>query len=179
MGLTGVAKAYGDLGPRCNGADVVGRQGMEGITMRLAAAAALALSLSACGPTYRNHGYVPVERELSLIQPGIDTRESVEAAIGRPATSGVERGDAWYYVQSRTRRLGPLAPRTIDRQLVAVSFSPSGTVQNIERFGLERGRVVTLSRRVTETTVRDYGLLRQLLGNFGRINVGQGLADEI
>lgn len=145
----------------------------------VAVAAVLAVSLSACGPTYRNHGYVPVDRELAGIRPGVDTRESVEAAIGRPATSGVERADAWYYVQSRTRRLGPLAPRTIDRQLVAVSFAPGGTVENIERFGLERGRVVALSRRVTETSIRDFGLLQQILGNFGRINVADTLADGL
>ena len=145
----------------------------------LPAAAVLALVLASCGPIYRNHGYVPVDRDLAGLRVGVDTRESVEAAIGRPATSGVERSDAWYYVQSRTRTLGPLAPRVIDRQLVAVSFAPGGTVANVERFGLERGRVVTLSRRVTETSIRDFGLLQQILGNFGRINVGDTLADDL
>lgn len=152
---------------------------MGRITRATAAAAALAATLAACGPTYRNHGYVPVDRDLAALRLGVDTRESVEAAIGRPATSGIERSDAWYYVQSRTRRLGPLAPQVIERELVAVSFAPSGTVENVERFGLERGRVVPLSRRVTETTIRDFGLLQQILGNFGRINVGETLADGI
>lgn len=152
---------------------------MGRITRGLALGAIVSASLAACGPTYRNHGYVPVDRELALIRPGVDTRESVEAAIGRPATTGVERADAWYYVQSRTRRLGPLAPQTVERELVAVSFAPGGTVENIERFGLDRGRVVPLSRRETETTIRDFGLIQQLLGNFGRINVGDTLADSI
>ena len=145
----------------------------------LALGAVVAISLSACGPIVRNHGYVPVDRDLALIRPGVDTRETVETAIGRPSTTGVERADAWYYVQSRTRRLGPLAPRTVDRQLVAISFAPGGTVANVERFGLERGRVVPLSRRETETTIRDIGLIGQILGNFGRINLGDTLADSI
>ncbi len=152
---------------------------MAGITRGLALAAILLTAPIACGPTFRNHGYVPAERDLALLTVGASTREAVEAAVGRPATNGVEREEAWYYVQSRTRTVGPLAPRTIDRELVAISFSPSGTVSNVERFGLERGRAVPLSRRVTETTIRDFGLIQQILGNFGRINLGDQLADGI
>lgn len=142
-------------------------------------AAVLLTALAACGATYRNHGYVPTDRDLAALAVGVDTRETVEAAIGRPATSGVERADAWYYVQSRVRTLGPLPPRTTERQLVAVSFTSGGTVENIERFGLERGRVVPLSRRVTRTSIRDFGLIQQIIGNFGRINVGDTLADGL
>ena len=152
---------------------------MGRITRGLALAAVLLTAPAACGATYRNHGYVPADRDLAAIGVGVDTRETVETAIGRPATSGVEDAEAWYYVQSRVRTLGPLPPRTTERQLVAVSFAPDGRVANIERFGLERGRVVALSRRVTETTIRDFGLLQQILGNFGRINVSDQLADGI
>ena len=152
---------------------------MARITRGLALAVVLMAGLAACGATYQNHGYVPDDRDLQKLRPGIDTRETVETTIGRPATNGVERDDAWYYVQTRAKTLGPLAPRTIERQLVAVSFSQGGTVSNIERFGLERGRVVPLSRRVTTTSIRDFGLIQQILANFGRINVGDALADEI
>lgn len=146
---------------------------------RMALAVTLLASLAACGATFQNHGYVPDDRDLQKLRPGIDTHETVETIIGRPATSGIERDDAWYYVQTRERTLGPLAPRTMRRQLVAVSFAPNGTVSNIERFGLERGRVVSLSRRVTRTSIRDFGLIQQIFANFGRINIGDTLADEI
>lgn len=140
--------------------------------------AALLTGLGACAATYRNHGYVPNEAQLGVISVGADTRETVEAAIGLPSTSGVVRDDAWYYIQSRVRNYAWRASETLDRQLVAVSFSPGGTVENIERFGLERGRVVTLSRRVTTTSIRQYGLIQQLVRNFGRIDVTQGLEDD-
>ena len=140
--------------------------------------AALLTGLGACAATYRNHGYVPNDGQLQTLAVGRDTRESVEAAIGRPSTNGVERGDAWYYVQSRVRNYAWQAPETTERQLVAVSFAPGGTVENIERFGLERGRVVTLSRRITTTSIREYGLIQQLVRNFGRIDVAQGLVDD-
>jgi outer membrane protein assembly factor BamE (lipoprotein component of BamABCDE complex) len=138
----------------------------------------LALAVGACSATFRNHGYVPEPEALSAIVVGVDTQATVESTIGRPATGGVIRDDAWYYVRSRVRNFGPMPPQTVERELVAISFQgEAGTVASIERFGLERGRVVNLSRRVTETSIADAGLVRQLLRNFGRINIGEALAD--
>ena len=143
---------------------------------RIATILLVLTSLSACSATFRNHGYVPNESALREITVGRDTRDTVETMIGRPATSGVEGEDAWYYVQEQVRHFAWRAPRTTNRQLVAVSFAPNGTVSNIERFGLERGRVVPLSRRVTETSIREFSLIQQILRNFGRIDVGDALA---
>ena len=57
--------------------------------------------------------------------------------------------------------------------MVAISFSEAGNVTNIERFGLERGRVVALSRRVTESNIKGIGFLRQLFGSIGRLRADQ------
>ena len=134
---------------------------------------ALALALSAttgCAPLYQNHGYIPDEDILSEIVVGVDTRETVEDVAGPPSASGVLREDGFYYVRSRMRTIGPLRPREIERQVLAISFSDDGVVENIESFGLEEGRVVALSRRVTDNGVTNLGFLRQLLGNVGRVN---------
>lgn len=139
--------------------------------------AGLVAGLAACSATFRNHGYVPDETELLRLVVGVSTRDTVESTIGRPSTNGVERGDAWYYVQSRVRNYAWRAPQTLERQLVAVSFAENGTVANVERFGLERGRVVPLSRRVTTTSIREFGLIQQIVRNFGRLDIAQGLAD--
>jgi hypothetical protein len=50
-------------------------------------------------------------------------------------------------------------------------------VSNVERFGLENGNVVALSRRVTQDNVRDTTFLRQLFGSIGRFNAGDFLGD--
>lgn len=138
-------------------------------------AGGLALA-AACGPIVTNHGYVPGEAALSLLVVGVDTMDSVEATVGRPSTSGVLQDDAWYYVRETRRTFGPARPRPIDRELVALSFDGDRRLGNVERFGLEDGRVVTLSRRVTETTIRDFGLIQQILRNFGRIDLGEAVA---
>lgn len=131
---------------------------------------ALTLGISGCSPQYSNHGYIPPEEELALIAVGTDTRESVAEKVGVPTSSGVLNNSGYYYVRMRTRVIGPLAPKEIDRQVVAISFSDAGIVQNVERFGLEQGQVVPISRRITSSAVSDKTFLRQLLGNIGRFN---------
>ena len=58
----------------------------------------------------------------------------------------------------------------VDRQVLAISFSPEGVVNNIERYGLQDGQVVPISRRVTESADGDIGFIRKLFGNIGRIS---------
>lgn len=132
----------------------------------------LSLSLIACAPIYRNHGYIPEQVELDAIKIGA-SREEVAAAIGRPSASGLLNDVGWFYVQSRWEHKGGRSPKEIDRQVVAISFSEAGNVTNIERFGLERGRVVALSRRVTESNIKGIGFLRQLFGSIGRLRADQ------
>ena len=129
-----------------------------------------AVVVSGCVAQYQNHGYVPTEEDLAEVIVGSDNRISVAEKIGVPASSGVLNDEGYYYVRTRMRTLGPLAPREIDRQVVAISFSSAGLVQNVERFGLEDGQVVTLQRRVTSSPVNNRGFIRQLLGNLGRFD---------
>jgi outer membrane protein assembly factor BamE (lipoprotein component of BamABCDE complex) len=141
------------------------------------AALALAVCVSACAAVYRNHGYVPVEDDLALVEVGVDTRETVAEKIGRPSAQGLLNDVGWFYVQSRFKHLGPREPQEIERQVVAVTFTEAGVVDNIGRYGLEDGRVVEISRRVTETNIKGVGFIRQLLSNFGRIRLDQIGAD--
>jgi outer membrane protein assembly factor BamE (lipoprotein component of BamABCDE complex) len=130
------------------------------------------LLIAACSTVYRNHGEVPTDDELALVEVGVDTRETVSEKIGRPTASGLLNDLGWFYVQSRWAYRGAFEPKEIERQVVSITFTEAGRVQNIERFGLERGKVVPLSRRVTETSVKGLSVIQQLLGSFGRIGPG-------
>ncbi len=136
------------------------------------------VAIAACTPIERNHGYVPSDAELSLLTVGVDTRETLTEAVGPPTSGGVLDGSDFYYVASKFRHYGAFAPEEVDRQVVAVSFSEAGTIANIERFGLQDGRVVALSRRVTDDGIRDTTFLRQLMGSFGRIDAGTFLGES-
>lgn len=135
-------------------------------------ASALILALTACGPTYRNYGYVPPQEELDQITVGIDTRATVQETLGYVGSSSVVGDDAMYFVRSRVKTVAMLEPEVIEREVVAVSFDGNGVVQNVESFGLEDGRVVQLSRRVTDSSVAGKSFIRQLLGNIGQFTPG-------
>lgn len=141
-----------------------------GLRVLKAAFLSVGIGLAGCTPQFSNHGYIPPPEDLEQIEVGSDTRETVAEKVGVPVSSGVLNDSGYYYVRMRTRAIGPLAPQEIDRQVVAISFSSNGIVQNVERFGLERGQVVPLERRVTSSPVSDASFLRQLLGNIGRFN---------
>lgn len=134
----------------------------------------LALALAACSATFDNHGYVPPPEDLAEVGIG-DSRAAVTEAIGTPGAAGVMRDEAWFYTAYRVRNYAYRAPEVTEREILAVSFDGGGRVANIEEFGLEDGRIVQLSRRVTTSTVQDVGFLRQILSNFGRINVADVL----
>lgn len=130
-----------------------------------------------CTTLYRNHGYAPTDDQLNEVLVGVDTRGTVSDIIGPPTAGGVTNGGGFFYVQSRFRLLGPLEPREIDREVVAIRFDDEGVVSNVERFGLENGNVVALSRRVTQDNIRDTTFIRQLFGSIGQFNAGDFLGD--
>ena len=137
---------------------------------KMAYVTAFVAVLAGCVAKDRFHGFVPEAEDLAAVQIGSDTRESIIATLGRPSASGIVSGSAFYYIASTFRHFGAAAPKEIDRQIVAINFDPKGVVRNIESFGLEDGQVVVLSRRVTDSGLRDISLLSQLVGAIGRFN---------
>ena len=135
----------------------------------------LVLLLVACSPAQRFHGYAPDDAALAEIRVGQDTRDTVAEKVGRPGIGGVMEGSAWYYVQSDWIEHSYRAPVEVKREVVAISFTPAGRVANIERFGLEDGAVIALSRRVPDTGLSSASILRSIFSNLGRFNPAQAL----
>lgn len=139
---------------------------------RFAVALLAVTALGACTAAIRNHGYIPPEEVLDEIVVGVDTRATVEDTAGSPTALGMVDDSGFYYVRSRMRSFAFTAPQVVEREVLAITFDEAGVVQNIERFGLEEGRVITLERRVTEVTGVRGTFLRQLLRNLGRFAPG-------
>lgn len=127
------------------------------------------LLVAACAPTTQVHGYVPSPDEVSRITPGVDTFATVEETLGLPSSGGLLAGSAWYYVQSVIENYTYNPPRVIDRTIVAVNFDDNGVVRDVARYGIEDGRIVTLTTRVTETGGRELGIIEQLFGNIANL----------
>ena len=132
-------------------------------------AALLAGLVTGCSPVVRQHGYAPVAEQLAEIRPGVDTRETVQRKIGRPASSGIFTDNGWYYVSSTVERLTYHAPKVVDRRVVAITFGPNDVVASVNEYGLQDGRVIDLATETTPTHGRQLTILEQAFGNLGVI----------
>ena len=124
-------------------------------------------ALAACSNIDRKHGYVPEDTDLNQIVVGVDTKETVADIVGQPTAAGILADSGWYYVASKFRAYGLRERKEVDREVVAISFASDGTVSNVERFGLQDGQVIAISRRVTDSNIKGVSFLRQLFGSIG------------
>ena len=147
-----------------------GQAGAFGCALRRGLAVLAVVAAVACTPIYANHGYVPEDKDLADLKTGVDTRDSVAAFLGRPSAEGLVGDVEWFYVQSRWKTVGGREPKEIDRQVVAISFDPNGKVSNVERFGLDKGQVIAISRRITSEPIKGKSALAQIFANVGRLD---------
>jgi outer membrane protein assembly factor BamE (lipoprotein component of BamABCDE complex) len=134
-------------------------------------------SIAGCAPTYTNHGFAPQMEALQDIAAGVDTRGSVMRKLGRPSADASFEDDTWYYVASRMEHFAFYEPEVIERTVVSVRFDPNGLVSEVDRFGLEDGRIVSLVTNTTPTYGRELNALQQIFGNVGRVNAGDVLGN--
>jgi outer membrane protein assembly factor BamE (lipoprotein component of BamABCDE complex) len=139
--------------------------------LRLSAAAliAAAAATTACSPVQTYNGFMPDRNNQEIPEPqvGVDTRDTVMQRFGSPSTTAIFDQTAWYYVSSVQERVAFYKPRITERRVMVVRFD-GDTVSAVEKFGLERGRIVAYNEEVTPTRGRELGLLEQLLGNVGQ-----------
>ena len=132
----------------------------------------------ACGGQYRNHGYMPLPKDVDALIAGVDTRDGIVEVMGLPSTGGVFTDDALYYVRSRVHHRGYARPNEVNREVLVLSFDDSQVLINVERFGIEKGKLVRLEHRITEAPGGDRGVLEQIIGSIGGFNPAS-IVDEL
>ncbi|MGF1650404.1 MAG: outer membrane protein assembly factor BamE [Hyphomicrobiaceae bacterium] len=140
------------------------------------AAAILAASLAAgCGATITKHGNHLRETDVQQVQPGMG-EDQVRMALGSPATtSQTQNGTAYYYISSTTKQQAFFAPTEVDRTVLAVYFSPLGTVERVGNYGLRDGKVFDyLSKTTPAAHERDETIFAMLFRNIGRRGLSGG-----
>jgi outer membrane protein assembly factor BamE (lipoprotein component of BamABCDE complex) len=129
---------------------------------------AAALPLAGCDSTITKHGTQFHDGDLQQIQPGM-SQEQVRMNLGTPATTAVVgTGQAYYYISSTQTQSAFFLPSEKDRQVVAVYFSPGGTVERVANYGLKDGRVFDYVSRTTPAPGgHDDSIVHQLFRNLG------------
>ena len=138
-----------------------------------ACAAALAcLMLAACAEVVTKHGHQFQDNDLQQVSPGM-SEDQVRSTLGTPTTTAsVGAGRAFYYISSTTGQTSFLKPVEKDRRVVAIYFSPMGSVDRVAHYGLKDGKVFDYVKQQTPTPARDEGLLKALFRNLGTKQLG-------
>ncbi|WP_135210442.1 outer membrane protein assembly factor BamE [Vitreimonas flagellata] len=133
-----------------------------------AIAVALAAGAAACAPVQSYNGFRADRNNEEIPDPqvGVDTRDTVVQRFGSPSTSAVFDQTAWYYVGSVQERVAFYTPRITERRVMVVRFD-GDVVSGVEKYGMERGRIISYDDNETPTRGRELGVLEQLLGNVG------------
>jgi outer membrane protein assembly factor BamE (lipoprotein component of BamABCDE complex) len=152
------------------------KSGVSMTAARLTLMPLLLVALAGCSARQiqNNQGYIADEELTSSVQPGVDTKESVEKALGRPTLTSKWDANVWYYVSRNTKQLAFARPVPKDQRIMIVTFAPDGTVANVERRGLEKVANITPESDKTPTLGREATLLEDLFGNIGTVGAAPG-----
>lgn len=132
------------------------------------------LVLGACAPLSDIQGHVPDEEQIAKIQPKLSNQSDVLRLLGSPSNVGTFETTTWYYISKHTETFAFFEKDLLKQQVLAISFSKTGIVEKIERYGLDDARKIELVERVTPTRGKELGLFQQIFGNIGRFTGQDG-----
>ncbi|HEU4377779.1 MAG TPA: outer membrane protein assembly factor BamE [Hyphomicrobiaceae bacterium] len=146
---------------------------VHGQALRVAALAALgALVLTACSETVTVRGHQFQDSDLQRVNKGMG-QDQVRAALGSPTTTAaVGTGSAYYYISSTEGQSSFFKPVERDRKVLAVYFTPMGSVDRVAQYGLKDGKVFDYVKNETPNAARDENILKKLFRNLGTKQLG-------
>ena len=131
--------------------------------------------LSGCTAIREHRGYIVDPVLVAAVQPGVDNRESVQSTLGRPTFTGQFDQRDWYYVSRETSQRAFNNPRPVEQTVLHIRFSQSGTVEEVNRTGLELARAINPSGDRTPTLGSERSFFEDIFGNIGAVGQrGQG-----
>ena len=141
--------------------------------LRGAALVALAaLVLTACSETVTVRGHQFQETDVQRVTKGMG-QDQVRAALGSPTTTAaVGTGSAFYYISSTEGQAAFFKPTERDRKVLAVYFTPVGSVERVAQYGLKDGKVFDYVKNETPNAARDEGMLKKQFRNLGTKQLG-------
>ena len=135
---------------------------------------AAALVTSGCSRVKAQQGYLVDETLFTSILPGVDNRESVSRTLGRPTFAAQFDSGSWYYVSRLTGQYAFVAPKTLQQQILIVSFDPDGNVSKVERRGMEKIARISPEDDKTQTLGKSESFFQELFGNVGQVGAAGG-----
>lgn len=142
------------------------------VACSLACAVLTSVLLSACTETITKHGHQFQDNDLQQVSTGM-SQDQVKNTLGTPTTTAtVGGGSAFYYISSTSGQTSFFKPVEKDRKVLAVYFSPLGSVTRVAQYGLKDGKVFDYVKQQTPAPSRDEGILKALFRNLGTKQLG-------
>ena len=138
----------------------------------------VALMLASCGPPVDLRGNAPDKSALADVKPGVTDKASVTKLLGSPSTVATFDANTWYYVSQETKSVAFFKPTLLDQHVVAISFDDKGVVQKIAQLDMKDHEDIAPNPNATPAPGREFTLLEQLIGNFGRFSSSQTPTSE-
>ena len=133
-----------------------------------------ALAAAGCTSIRAHQGFVADPVLIASVQPGVDNRDSVQGTLGRPTFTGQFDTRDWYYVSRETKQLAFARPSPSAQTVLHIRFDAAGTVEAVDRSGLELARNVSPAGGATPTLGSHRSFFQEIFGNIGSVGQGQG-----
>jgi outer membrane protein assembly factor BamE (lipoprotein component of BamABCDE complex) len=137
-------------------------------------ATGLVLALGACEQTVQVRGNMPLDEDLSRINPGVHSRNDVARLLGSPSAVSTFQDSKWYYIGQKTSDFAFFAPEVLERKVVVVSFDDTGNVAQTETLTLADSQDIDPIDRKTPTEGKELTFFQQIFGNLGRFSGSVG-----
>jgi outer membrane protein assembly factor BamE (lipoprotein component of BamABCDE complex) len=137
-------------------------------SVRSLACAMAVLALTSCSNPVDLHGNLPDIDKVAEIKPGSTDKATVTQLLGSPSSVAAFDDNTWYYISQKIRPMAIVPAERVDQQVVVIGFDDKGLVRDIERRSLADGQTVQPNPNATPAPGREFSLLEQLIGNFGK-----------
>jgi outer membrane protein assembly factor BamE (lipoprotein component of BamABCDE complex) len=128
-----------------------------------------AILLAGCAQ-FRSHKGVVLDPQVArAIQPGVDNKDSVEKALGRPSFTGQFSPNDWYYVSRDVNQVAFRNARVTKQTVMIVRFDQKGNVATVQHTGKELVMNVGPTHKQTPTLGRKRSFFEELFGNIGTV----------
>ena len=128
--------------------------------------------LAGCAGLHQHKGVMIDPQIAAAIQPGVDNKDSVEKALGRPTFVGQFTPNDWYYVSRDVSQVAFRNARVTKQTVMIIRFDAKGNVASIQRTGKELVMNVQPTHRITPTLGRKRSFFQELFGNIGSVGAG-------
>ena len=128
-----------------------------------------AVLLAGCAQMRQHKGVVLDPQLATGIQPGVDNKDSVEKALGRPSFIGQFTPNDWYYFSRDVNQVAFRNPKVVKQTVMIVRFDQKGNVASVQRTGKELVMNVEPTHRSTPTLGRKRSFFEELFGNIGTV----------